>query len=260
MPGLDGIGLCRAVRATPQGQAPYIVVLTAHSNPDQLVEAFEAGADDFLTKPVNRRELEARMRSARRIAQLHMRLELEAAALRHSHSELENLNQQLANAALTDSLTGLPNRRHVLDRLKQEWALAQRRDQPIAVIFLDLDHFKRINDERGHEAGDIVLERISRILRRTVRVEDTVGRFGGEEFIVICPGTTLASAARVAERIREQIAAEDFSFNGTVFRITVSLGVAAGAPAVTSDWNDALRRADVALYSAKRAGRNKVSS
>jgi diguanylate cyclase (GGDEF)-like protein len=189
-----------------------------------------------------------------------MRLELEAAALRHSHSELENLNQQLANAALTDSLTGLPNRRHVLDRLKQEWALAQRRDQPIAVIFLDLDHFKRINDERGHEAGDIVLERISRILRRTVRVEDTVGRFGGEEFIVICPGTTLASAARVAERIREQIAAEDFSFNGTVFRITVSLGVAAGAPAVTSDWNDALRRADVALYSAKRAGRNKVSS
>ncbi|MFO1428081.1 MAG: diguanylate cyclase [Steroidobacteraceae bacterium] len=258
MPGMDGIALCRAVRAAERGQAPYIVVLTANTNADSLVRAFEAGADDFLTKPVNRRELEARMRSARRVAELHRRLEREAAALRQSHSQLENLNRQLASAALTDSLTGLPNRRHILDRLKQEWALAQRRDQPLAVIFLDIDHFKRINDERGHEAGDIVLERLARILRRTVRVEDTVGRFGGEEFIVLCPATTATGAARIAERVREQVAVETFTFDGTSFRITASLGVAAVSPAAGADWNEALRRADLALYSAKKSGRNQV--
>jgi diguanylate cyclase (GGDEF)-like protein len=261
MPELDGIGLCRAVRATTAGLSSYIIILTGVDDHEKLIEAFDAGADDFLGKPVNRRELEARLRAARRVAELQLRLNREAEHLREVNARLEVANRQLASVALTDSLTGLPNRRHLLETLSQEWARAARHHGHFALVFVDLDHFKRINDERGHDAGDIVLERVARVLRRQVRAEDTVGRFGGEEFLILCPGSGLESAMVIAERIRSRLAAERFNIGGSSWTITASFGVAAAIPsAAPTDWDETLRRADAALYQAKHSGRDRVCS
>jgi diguanylate cyclase (GGDEF)-like protein len=259
MPRLDGIGLCRALRESSTNDGCYVIVFTGFGDENKLVQAFEAGADDYLTKPVVRRELEARLRAARRVVGLQRQLAQEADALRELNAQLEVANRQLASAALTDSLTGLPNRRHVLERLRQEWSLAARHSRPFGVVFVDLDHFKKINDVRGHHAGDIVLERVSRVLRRVIRTEDTAGRFGGEEFVVLCPGANHAQAMRAAERIRAELEAEEFSIGGETWHVTASLGVAAvGAVRGEAQWDSALRQADAALYRAKNQGRNRV--
>jgi two-component system, cell cycle response regulator len=259
MPRLDGIGLCRALRESSSNDGCYVIVFTGFGDENKLVQAFEAGADDYLTKPVVRRELEARLRAARRVVGLQRQLAQEADALRELNAQLEVANRQLASAALTDSLTGLPNRRHVLERLRQEWSLAARHSRPFGVVFVDLDHFKKINDVRGHHAGDIVLERVSRVLRRVIRTEDTAGRFGGEEFVVLCPGANHAQTMRAAERIRVELEAEEFSIGGDTWHVTASLGVAAvGAVRGEAQWDNALRQADAALYRAKHQGRNRV--
>ncbi len=259
MPKLDGIGLTRTLRESPANDGCYVIVFTGFGDEDKLVQAFEAGADDYLTKPVVRRELEARLRAARRVVLLQRQLADEADSLRELNARLEVANRQLAAAALTDSLTGLPNRRHVLERLRQEWSAAARHQRPFGVVFVDLDHFKKINDVRGHHAGDIVLERVSRVLRRVIRTEDTAGRFGGEEFVVLCPGANIAQVTRAAERIRAELAAEEFTIGGDTWHVTASLGVAAvGAVRGEASWENALRQADAALYKAKHQGRNRV--
>ncbi len=258
MPGLDGIGLCRAVRSTPAGAMTYIIVLTASDDQGKLVEAFDAGADDYITKPIVRREFEARLRGARRIVALQHQLEREAERLREANTRLEAVNRQIASVALTDSLTRLPNRRHLLERFKQDWAAAARQRRDFSVIFVDIDHFKKVNDVRGHDAGDIVLERMARVLRRAVRIEDTVGRFGGEEFVVLCPGCALADAKRIADRIRGNIEAEEFSIGGDRWNVTASFGVAATQADAPTGWENLLRSADLALYKAKHQGRNRV--
>lgn len=259
MPQLDGIALCRAIRESPANDGCYVIVFTGHGDEDKLVQAFEAGADDYLNKPVVRREFEARLRAARRVIALQRQLAREADALRELNARLEVANRQLAAAALTDALTGLPNRRHVLERLRQEWSAAARHQRPFGVIFVDLDHFKAVNDVRGHHAGDIVLERLARVLRRVIRAEDTAGRFGGEEFVVLCPGASLPQVMRAAERIRIELEAEEFTIGGETWHVTASLGVAAvGAVRGEAGWEVALRQADAALYRAKHQGRNRV--
>lgn len=258
MPGLDGIGLCRAMRSTPAGAMTYAIVLTASDDQGKLVEAFDAGADDFITKPIVRREFEARLRGARRVVALQHQLEREAERLREANTRLEAVNRQIASIALTDSLTRLPNRRHLLERFKQDWASAARLRRDFSVIFVDIDHFKKVNDVRGHDAGDIVLERVARVLRRAVRVEDTVGRFGGEEFVVLCPGCALPDAKRIADRIRGNIESEEFAIGGERWHVTASFGVAATQADAPTGWENLLRSADLALYKAKHQGRNRV--
>jgi diguanylate cyclase (GGDEF)-like protein len=259
MPELDGIGLCRAVRATTTGPMSYIIILTGIGDQQKIIEAFDAGADDFLPKPVDRRELEARLRAARRVVELQWRLNREAEQLRELNTRLEVANQQLASAALTDPLTGLPNRRYLLENLSQEWARTARQRGHFAMVFVDLDHFKRVNDELGHDVGDVVLERVARVLRRQVRAGDTVGRFGGEEFLILCPGSGLESAKLIAERIRRELAAQRFNIGGTSWTVTASFGVAAAIPsAAPSSWDETLKRADAALYAAKHSGRDRV--
>jgi diguanylate cyclase (GGDEF)-like protein len=259
MPELDGIGLCRAVRATNTGLMSYVIILTGLDDQQKIIEAFDAGADDFLPKPVNRRELEARLRAARRVVELQLRLSREAEQLRELNTRLEVANQQLASVALTDPLTGLPNRRYLLQNLSQEWSRTARQQGHFALVFVDLDHFKRVNDEFGHDAGDIVLERVARVLRRNVRAVDTVGRFGGEEFLILCPGSGLEAAKLIAERIRKELAAQRFNFGGTAWTVTASFGVAAAPPsAAPSSWDETLKRADAALYAAKKSGRDRV--
>jgi diguanylate cyclase (GGDEF)-like protein len=189
---------------------------------------------------------------------MQRQLEREAEQVREANARLEAMNRQLADVALTDALTGLPNRRHLLERMRQDWALALRQQRSFCVVFVDLDHFKRINDERGHDAGDIVLERTARVLRRTVRTEDTVGRFGGEEFVIMCPGCSVEDARIVAERVRSNLAAEQFSMGGQEWHVTASFGVAAALASAALDWSEVIRGADEALYRAKHLGRNRV--
>ena len=260
MPGLDGIGLCRAIRSSPHGALTYVILLTGNGDHAKLVEAFDAGADDYIQKPVVPRELEARLRPARRVVGMQRQLARDAERLREANSRLESMNRQLAGVALTDALTGLPNRRHLLERLRQDWALAARQQRDFCVVFVDIDHFKQVNDQRGHEAGDIVLERTARVLRRAVRAEDTVGRFGGEEFLIMCPGCNLDDAVVVAERIRQNLAAEEFSIGGQRWHVTASFGVASVRAASNLDWSDVVRSADEALYRAKHQGRNRVQA
>jgi diguanylate cyclase (GGDEF)-like protein len=258
MPRLDGIGLCRAIRSDAGGAMTYVILLTGSGDHDKLVEAFEAGADDFVQKPVVRREFEARLRAARRVVALQQQLARDADRLREANARLEAMNRQLAAVALTDSLTGLPNRRHLLERLRQDWSQALRQGHDFCVVFVDIDHFKSVNDVRGHDAGDIVLERTARVLRRSVRGEDVVGRFGGEEFLIMCTGCDPQSAVRLAERIRESIAAEEFGMGGRPWHVTASFGIAGVRAAAGFDWSDVVRCADEALYRAKHLGRNRV--
>ena len=257
MPKIDGIGVCKVTRASDAGKLIYIIMLTSHGDEDHLVEAFAAGADDYVTKPIKPRELEARLRAGKRVVELQVALRREAENLQTVNRNLAVANRQLFDFAHTDALTGLPNRRYILDRLKQEWSVHTRRLSPLSLILLDIDYFKVVNDKRGHDVGDTVLERVAHIMRREIRTEDTVARFGGEEFLIITPGVDLAGAKQVAERIRVNIAREVFTLSGTSWHVTASLGVAT-ANLEAEGFQGLLKSADQALYCAKGAGRNQV--
>ncbi|MEX2482831.1 MAG: diguanylate cyclase [Gammaproteobacteria bacterium] len=257
MPRMDGIELCRLARASNRGRLLYIILLTAHSDDDRLVEAFEAGADDFLAKPVNVRELEGRLRAAKRIITLQSELRRKIESLRELNSNLTDANRRLFDVAHQDALTGLPNRRLMVEQLRQAWAGYQRRHKPFALALVDIDHFKRVNDDYGHDAGDKVLTRIGKILRRQIRAEDSVARFGGEEFLILMPDTDVDAAARLAERVRAAIAGESFIAAGREWSVTASVGIASTAQKTLS-WESLFKAADVALYEAKAAGRDRV--
>ena len=259
MPRLDGIALCRLARASERGKMLYIIMLTAHGDEDRLVEAFDAGADDYLNKPVNVRELQARLRAGKRIAALQTELRRNAENLRVLNADLTAANRRLFEFAHVDALTGLPNRRLIVDRLQQEWAAYARRHKSLSLILLDVDNFKQVNDEYGHDMGDTVLTRIAQVLRRETRAEDTIARFGGEEFVILTPDAELVAAVQLAERIRGAIEREVFTDAGRSWSITASFGVATACES-TRSWETLLKTADVALYQAKSAGRNRVRS
>lgn len=246
MPGMDGVDVCRQVRRATREPYIYILLLTARTESQDLVEALEAGADDYLTKPFVAHELRARLRSGRRI------LDLQA--------ELVAAREALRVQAMHDSLTGLLNRGSVLDCLSQELSRAGRESGPVAVIMTDIDHFKKINDTRGHQAGDTVLHEVAQRMKGAIRAYDAVGRYGGEEFLIVLPGCDGEGALRQAERIRQAIASEMFAFDGKVFSATCSLGVAWRDSASLGDSSSLIREADLALYRAKSTGRNRVES
>ncbi len=257
MPGLDGLALCKALRQTEEGQQMYFIILSALEQDEQLIEAFESGVDDYLTKPFTPRVLAARLRAGLRVIRLQEEARRDAENLRKFAAELAVANRRLQQAALTDPLTGLPNRRYAMERLDQEWAAALRSNRPLSCLVLDLDRFKDINDSYGHDIGDLVLRQASAVLRKEARTEDGICRIGGEEFLVICVDTPLAAATQLGERLRNAVARTRFS-NGAV-SCTTSLSV--GAAQRTADMQRAdelLKAADNALYAAKAAGRNRV--
>lgn len=263
MPGLSGLDLCRAIRDREEIGFAYVIVLTAQTTEDQLVEAFEGGADDYLTKPFNHRELLARIRAGERIIQLRQDLEGRQwevhrinAEMSIAHSKLAEANQQLNRLATTDELTGLLNRREAMSRLAEAWSVSVRRQSPLACISLDIDHFKNFNDVHGHAIGDTVLRAVAEALRSTVRSGEPVYRIGGEEFLVLCPDATEAQAAIAAERLRETVEQRVVRVNRLELAVTVSLGVAERTRTMTVP-DELLRVADDALYGAKDAGRNR---
>jgi diguanylate cyclase (GGDEF)-like protein len=257
MPGLDGLALCRALRQTEEGQQMYFIVLSALEQDDQLIEAFEAGVDDYLTKPFVPRVLAARLRAGLRVIRLQEDARRDSENLRKFAAELAIANRRLQQAALTDPLTGLPNRRYAMERLDQEWAAAARSARPLCCMVLDLDRFKQVNDTHGHDIGDLVLRQVATVLRREARTEDGVCRIGGEEFLLICAATPLAAAAQLAERLRQAIAQTRFSNGAVACAMTLSVGVALRTPEMQRA-DELFKAADSALYAAKAAGRNRV--
>jgi two-component system, cell cycle response regulator len=244
MPGLDGVEICRRVRSSAAEPYIYILLLTARTQAEDLVQGMEAGADDYLKKPFNAHELRVRLRAGRRVLDLQ--------------EQLMHAREALREQATRDGLTGLWNRTTVLDLLGQELARAARERKPLGVLMADLDHFKLVNDTHGHLAGDAVLRETARRMRAVARPYDATGRYGGEEFIVIVPNCDYMATLAHAERLRAAIAAQPFDAAECQLRMTCSVGMAWSASPSPRMANELLRDADAALYAAKKQGRNRV--
>ncbi len=257
LPDTDAADLCRKIRALKRRGFVFIVVLTPEFREDWLIDAFEAGADNFYLQSVGSRALIARLRSGLRIVRLDADLAARTREMHLQNAKLALANDRLHHVATTDELTGLLNRRAAIARLQELWSLAARHNRPLAVILLDIDRFKHINDSHGHDAGDAVLRRVAATLRRSTRFGESVCRVGGDEFLVLCPDATADMAAAVAGRLRKSVAAQRIRHAGVDLSVTISLGVAERGPAsATAD--DLLKAADEALYAAKRAGRDGI--
>lgn len=256
MPEMDGLRLCRTVRAQEELGFVHIVMLTIQSETRKLVEALDNGADDYLCKPFDRDELLARVRVGCRHIDLQRELSARTLDIHRCNAQLATLAEKLTTMATTDALTELLNRGEALARLEGAWATADLRQQPLACIMVDVDHFKHINDTYGHPAGDRVLVHLARVLRENCRPRDIVARFGGEEFLIVCPRTDLGAALRLAGTLRTKISIP-VEFDTGAVTPTASLGVAERKTGMFAP-ADLLRAADTALYGAKRGGRNRV--
>jgi two-component system chemotaxis response regulator CheY len=239
MPRMDGLELCRRVRERAGGPYTYVFLLTSKDRREERHEGLRAGADDFLTKPVDPDELAVRLGVAVRILAVH--------------EALARQNALLAELATVDELTGVKNRRRFREDLELFFAVASRREIPLSLTLIDVDHFKSFNDAFGHPAGDGVLRTVGRLLRESTRGQDVVSRYGGEEFAVLLPSTGPADASAMAERLRSRIEAHEWPLRA----VTASLGVATTTPD-TPDPGALIEAADRALYEAKRSGRNRV--
>ena len=255
MPTMDGVSLCKALRSSAWGVNIYVIMLTSAELESELVDAFDAGVDDFVAKPPNLRALSARLKGAWRYVRLRESSEQDAKRLTDMAAELALTNRRLQLAALTDPLTNLANRRAGLNALTQAYSAAARRDQPLTLISFDIDHFKQINDRFGHAAGDSVLQLLAKALANASRKEDTVCRWGGEEFLVISPNLNLSEGIKAAERLRLLIAGLKVDVQGVLVPVRVSLGIVCWEQDATSQ-DDLLSQVDQALYAAKDGGRN----
>jgi diguanylate cyclase (GGDEF)-like protein len=244
MPGISGPEICGKLRGGCHDPYVYVILLTSRNQKEDVVEGLAAGADDYLTKPFDANELKVRVRAAARVVELQdqLRSALELAEFRASH----------------DALTGLPNRASVMDVLGKELTRAGRENSSVGVIVGDIDYFKKVNDTHGHLAGDAVLRSVAHILQQGVRPYDTVGRYGGEEFLVVLPGCDSEMCATVAERMRRMIEETPLMTSEGIFRITMSLGAAAIHSWEGLSADEAVRLADGLLYQAKDLGRNRV--
>jgi len=244
MPYMDGVEVCRRIRTAAREPYVYVLLLTARTESEDLVEGMEAGADDYLTKPFNAQELRVRLRAGRRILDLQQQL-MEA-------------REALRVQATHDALTGLFNRGRVLEILASEIARSERELRPLAVLMVDLDRFKQINDTLGHQAGDAVLREAARRMQAATRQYDAPGRYGGEEFLIVLPGCGAREGYAQAERIREAFAREPFAAGADSLAVTCSIGVSSRHACAAGDADCLIREADAALYDAKNRGRNRV--
>jgi diguanylate cyclase (GGDEF)-like protein len=243
LPEIDGVEICRRLRSNSKDLPyTYTILLTAKSGREEMLEAMDAGADDFLVKPFDPSELKARLLVGRRIVDLQQRL--------------VSTNQALQFAACHDFLTGLWNRAEILSFLQRELVRARRDRTPVGVVLADVDHFKRINDQHGHDAGDAVLKTVAQSLTASLRLYDGIGRYGGEEFLMVIPGCDLEITTRRANQIRERIERTPIPTKAGDTHVTISMGVTIAES--SSDAEKLVKAADVAMYQAKNKGRNRV--
>jgi len=238
MPVMDGLSACRFIRNMPKkNEYTYILILTGKTEKKDLLAAMDAGADDFLQKPFDKDQLRVRLRVAIRVLELQT---------------------SLIHKASYDMLTGLMNHGAILDQLNKELARSQREKKPVAVIVADLDHFKEINDTYGHQVGDSVLAEAARRMQSAIRCYDHLGRYGGEEFLIVLPGCSCADACRLANRVRNSIGFSPAQTSAGLVPFTISMGVASSWVLKNDSSSNIIHAADEALYVAKRNGRNRV--
>ncbi len=247
LPGINGLELCQRLRTRTEAERyVYSIVLTAKNQKQDLLDAMNAGADDFLSKPFDPPELKARLLAGKRIILLQR--------------ELIAARESLRFAATHDAMTGLSNRSEIISFLRCELARARREKRPVGIVLADLDHFKNINDSFGHSAGDAVIQETARQLRAGLRVYDGVGRYGGEEFLMVLPSCDLNATLSRADSIRKAIETNTISAAQGNLTATASMGVTVAEPHLDLSVEVLLERADEALYLAKNNGRNRVES
>lgn len=254
MPGIDGPELCRRVRAANSGLYTFFIFLTALGDKEHLLEGMQAGADDYLAKPLDREQLQVRLIAASRVNSLHRQLSEQKA-------ELERLNKELYASARRDPLTRLGNRLQLQEDLEALSAQAERYSHSYCAMLCDIDFFKPYNDTYGHQAGDEVLKKVARMISENLRAGDAAYRYGGEEFLIILPGQSLQSAGIVGERLRRNIEDLDLTHEAKTPPgvVTISIGLAVLPPGGGKNVETLLKEADTALYEAKRAGRNRLA-
>jgi two-component system, cell cycle response regulator len=251
MPKIDGIEVARRVKNNPDLPFIPIIMQTALDSTENKVEGLEAGADDYITKPIDFPELKARLRSMLRIKRLQEEVE-------ERERELMEANERLRYMSQTDALTGLENRRHIEIRLEELFEHAKRLKEPFACVMCDLDRFKSVNDTYGHQAGDAVLKQLARILKQEVREIDHAARYGGEEFMLLLAGTVLDAGVVFSERVRKAIEGHTFTFDSMSIHRTASFGVAGWPHPRITNSDGLVKAADESLYVAKETGRNRV--
>lgn len=249
MPAMTGPEVCRLVRQQQKEAYTYMLLLTSKNQREDLIEGMTAGADDYITKPFNHHELQVRLRAGRRIVELQTELLETQAALREQ--------------ATHDSLTKVYNRHSIFEVLDREIRRGERENLPVGLALLDIDHFKAVNDTYGHIAGDAVLSEAARRIKSSIRSYDSIGRYGGEEFLIILPGCDEACTKSQAERIRRSLANEPMPIHedahgDTSLALTASFGSTCALPGLPTNSESLIRIADECLYEAKRAGRNQV--
>jgi two-component system cell cycle response regulator len=247
MPEMDGIALCSALRKSPNQGYIYIILLTARDSIEHVVTGLQAGADDYLTKPVIEPELIARLSTGKRIVTLER--------------SLRTANEENRRLSITDALTGACNRRYLMEQLPREIDRGSRYGRQLAVVMCDVDHFKKINDTYGHMIGDEVLKWFVQSLQQGVRGADWVARYGGEEFIIVLPETNVDNAAIAAENLRAQLASSRFETAELSLPVTASFGVSGWRKVVPqgSTFDALVSKCDAGIYASKAAGRNRVT-
>jgi two-component system, cell cycle response regulator len=244
MPDITGIELCQKIRAGAQSSYTYVIILTSNAEKENVVKGLSAGADDYLTKPFHRDELLARVHVGRRLIDLHRQIQAK--------------NKLLEELALTDPLTGLPNRRAIEAWAVRQLSGAARYGFSFWVVMTDLDHFKSVNDTYGHDAGDTVLKKFAELLKASTRLSDISGRIGGEEFLLVITHADEKGATLLADRLREEFAAERFYFKGATLQVTASFGIVGFSGKQAPEFSELVAQADEALYRAKHHGRNRI--
>jgi diguanylate cyclase (GGDEF)-like protein len=244
MPGLTGPEVCHLVRKRAREAYTYLLLLTSKSLKEDLIEGMESGADDYITKPFDQHELQVRLRAGTRIIELQ--------------SELLNAREALREQATKDSLTRIWNRSSILEILDRELSRGEREHRSLGVVIADLDRFKSINDTHGHCAGDAVLREAVRRMQSSIRSYDAIGRYGGEEFLIVLPGCDEACTFGQAERLRRELREGEVLIGDVPFRLTASFGATSVPVGARVPGDVLIRTADEAMYRAKREGRDRV--
>jgi two-component system, cell cycle response regulator len=257
--GDQAVRVLRDLRASEGGRQTYCIALIPPEAEAGAARLMLAGASDYLLSNYSEAALLARLNSAQRVVALQGAVRAERESVIRSSGDWARSNRRLLQEALTDPLTRLHNRRYGLDRFAQEWAFSAHSGTPLSCLMLDIDHFKQVNDRFGHEVGDHVLNQVARVIERGCRKDDVAFRYGGEEFCMVCPNTTLAAAIRLAERIVRDVRMERYGEADNLFPVTMSIGVAGRSPP-DADLEELIARADKALYAAKSSGRDQVQA